>query len=190
MTSTAQRISTITVDPITSDGKDAGTLLTPASKVSNAHVELSVKDFQTFISFIFSISIFGASTFAVIVGQMTDPADIWKPGPPPFTMSRVRTFLAVAWLCFVLALAVAGYSSSVLTLWRQRAGGEYDGAWVRKWDAFGIAASALLHLLIVMAFLFLSLALVAYVGVVGWIAVGFSSLALFFVAQLSIFQCL
>lgn len=162
----------------------------PVTRQSDPHVEQSVRDFQTFVSFILSISLFGASTFAIIAGQMTDPVDIWKPTPPPFDLSTVRTFLGIAWLCFVLSLAVAGYSSSILVLHRHRAEGIYDENWGRAWDRFGLAASVVLHLLLVVAFMFLSLSLVAYVGVVGWVAVGFSALAVVFVLGLSAHQML
>ncbi|KAK3689063.1 hypothetical protein B0T22DRAFT_440569 [Podospora appendiculata] len=144
---------------------------------TDPRIEQSVAEFQTFISFIFSVSIFGASTFAVIV----------------------RTFLAVSWLCFILSLAVAGYSSSLLFIWRQRAAaagqegprahGDEARAWEKSWDWVGIPASVLLHLLLVTAFLFLSMAMVAYVGAVGWVAVGCSSLAVVFVLGLSGYQC-
>lgn len=160
----------------------------PVSRQSDPHVQQSVKDFETFISFTFSISIFGASTFAIIAGQMADPADIWKPEAPPFSLGTVRVFLGIAWLCFVLALAVAGYSSSILVLHRQRAGGVYDRSWGKAWDRFGVVASVALHLLLVCAFLFLSLGLVAYVGAVGWVAVGFASGFVLFVVGLSGYQ--
>ena len=158
-------------------------------------IEANVKDFQTFVSFILTISIFGVSTFAVIVGQMQDPADIWKPDPPPFTLSRVRTFLAIAWLCFVLSLAVAGYSSSLITIWRQRAlgaiaAGSDRSEWWKNWDRFGVAVSVILHILVVLAFFFLSISLVAYVGAAGWVMVGFTSAALVFVLALSSYQIL
>ncbi|EPS38930.1 hypothetical protein H072_7328 [Dactylellina haptotyla CBS 200.50] len=153
-------------------------------------VETSVNDFQTFISFVFSISIFGASTFAIILGEMTDPADIWKPDSPPFSLPQVRNFLAISWLCFILSIAVAAYSSSILTIFRQRANHIYEKSWYKTWDVYGLIASAILHLLLVMAFLFLSVALVAYVGTVGWVAVGFSAGAGVFVLGLTAYQCM
>ncbi|KAF5505538.1 hypothetical protein CGCS363_v004487 [Colletotrichum siamense] len=136
-----------------------------------------------------TISIFGASTFAIIAGQMEDPAKLWKPKQPPFTLPTVRRFLAVGWLCFILTIAIAGYSSSLLTILRQQAQEAEDKSWHRNWDKIGIVASAMMHLFIVLAFLFLSLGLVAYVGALGWVGVGFSSLAGAFVIGLSIFQC-
>jgi len=167
------------------------TVLPAIATVPNpeTEIETNVRDFQTFVSFILTISIFGASTFAVIVGQMQDPADIWKPDPPPFTLSRVRTFLAIAWLCFVLSLAVAAYSSSLLTVWRQRASraGGGDHSWWKSWDRFGVAASIVSHGLISVAFFFLSVSLVAYVGEVGWIMVGFMIVCLVFGLGLSLY---
>ncbi|KAK6218525.1 hypothetical protein QIS74_06405 [Colletotrichum tabaci] len=161
-----------------------------ASTASQAAVKAvtSIKHFQYFISLVFSISIFGASTFAVIAGQMEDPAELWKPDPPPFTLATVRKFLAVAWLCFILSIAVAGYSSSVLTALQQQARGRYDKTWSRRWRYVGITASVALHFLLVFAFLFMALGLVAYVGTIGWVAVGFCCLAGVFVLGLSIFQ--
>lgn len=163
-------------------------LTAPSPAVMPHPIESSVEDFKMFISFVFSVSIFGASTFAVVVGQMTDPADIWKPNPPPFTLSTVRNFIAVAWLCFILSIAVAGYSSSLLTIQRNRARGDYDDDWAKKWESIGILASTVLHLLLVTAFLFLSLSIVPYACAVGWVAVGFSGIASVFVISLSGYQ--
>ncbi|KAF4838788.1 hypothetical protein CGCTS75_v000422 [Colletotrichum tropicale] len=150
----------------------------------------SVKEFQMFITKVLTISIFGASIFAVIAGQMQDPAELWKPGPPPFSLATVRRLLSAAWLCFILTIAIAGYSSSILTILQQRAERLNDHTWHTHWDILGIAASMLLYILLVLAFLLLSLGLVAYVGTIGWIAVGSSCLAGMFVVGLSIFQCI
>ncbi|KAK3317798.1 hypothetical protein B0T19DRAFT_405464 [Cercophora scortea] len=139
-------------------------------RVSDAKVTQSVKAFETFISFIFSISIFGASAFAVVVGGMTDPSDLWPAdNPPTFTLRTARTFIAIAWLCFILSLAVAAYASSALTMMRQRAGGVEDREWGRRWEVIGLVASAVLYLLLVAAFLFLSLAMVALVWLKGFV---------------------
>lgn len=143
-----------------------------------------------FITIVLTISIFGASTFSIIAGQMQDPEELWKPNSAPFSLAAVRRFLAAAWLCFILTIAIAGYSSSVLTILRQRAERLNDHTWHTHWDILGIASSILLHILLVLAFLFLSLGLVAYVGTIGWVAVGFSCVAGTFVTGLSIFQCM
>lgn len=167
-----------------------GTELHSACWKHEETVETSVKDYQIFVTIVLTISIFGASTFAVIAGQMADPVELWKPDPPPFSLRTVRRLLAAAWVCFILTMAVAGYSSSLLTILRQQAKARDDSSWHRSWDKIGIAASVMLHSLLVLAFLFLSLALVAYVGAIGWVGVAFSCLAGAFVCWLSIFQCL
>lgn len=166
------------------------------SELHSAHsehedtVETSIKDYQLFVTIVLTISIFGASTFAVIAGQMEDPAELWKPDPPPFSLKTVRRLLGAAWVCFILTMAVAGYSSSLLTILRQQAKARNDASWHRSWDKIGIAAPVMLHSLLVLAFLFLSLALVAYAGAIGWVGVGVSCLAGAFVCWLSIVQCL
>ncbi|KAI7765090.1 hypothetical protein LZL87_005803 [Fusarium oxysporum] len=132
--------------------------------------------FRFFVVTMIAISVFGASTFAVIVGEMTDPADIWVPEPPTFTLKTVRLFLAVSWLAFAVSIALAGYSGSFLALMRQKAKGEIDEEMIRKWTPAGLVVSAALHLLIVTGFLFMALSLAAYVGSFGWVIVGFSGL--------------
>ncbi|KAK4225756.1 hypothetical protein QBC38DRAFT_482205 [Podospora fimiseda] len=150
-----------------SPAKGSPTVITTAATIPDTKVTQSMEDFKTFISFVLTISIFGASTFAVIAGEMADPAELWAPDKPPLKLKTVRKLLALAWLCFVHALAVAAYSSSLLAWWRHRD----DGVW-QRWDKIGIFASVLIHALLVAAFMFLSLCMVAYVGAVGWVAVG------------------
>ncbi|KAF5620253.1 hypothetical protein F52700_11574 [Fusarium sp. NRRL 52700] len=128
--------------------------------------------FRFFVGTMIAISVFGASTFAVIVGEMTDPADIWA--TPTFSLKTVRLFLSVSWLAFAVSIALAGYSGSFLALMRQKANGEIDEEMIRKWTPAGLVVSAALHLLIVTGFLFMALSLVAYVGSFGWVIVGFS----------------
>lgn len=154
--------------------------ITPADNI--------VEDFRLFVTFVFGVSIFGAATFAVIVGQMTDPVELSAPDAPTFTLSTVRTFLAMAWLCFILSLALAGYSSSGLLLARKRAYLASDENWAEKWEPFGVLSSTFLHLLLVVAFMFLSLSIVPYASAVGWAAVGFTSLATVFVLCLCTYQ--
>ncbi|KAF5584284.1 uncharacterized protein FSUBG_12822 [Fusarium subglutinans] len=115
--------------------------------------------FRFFVVTMIAISVFGASTFAVIVGEMTDPADIWA--TPTFTLKTVRLFLSVSWLAFAVSIALAGYSGSFLALMRQKAKGEIDEETIRKWTPAGLVVSAALHLLIVTGFLFMALSLVA-----------------------------
>ena len=144
--------------------------------------------FQFFVVTIISISIFGASTFVVVLGEMTDPADIWAPSAPTFSLKTVRLFLAVSWLSFSMSIAIAGYSASILALMRQKGGGEVDAETIKKWTPVGLVVSAALHLLIVTGFLFMSLSLVAYVGAFGWVIVSISSAMFFIVLYLLISQ--
>jgi hypothetical protein len=130
--------------------------------------------FRFFVVTMIAISVFGASTFAVIVGEMTDPADLYT--TPTFSLKTVRLFLSVSWLSFAVSIALAGYSGSFLALMRQEAKGEIDEETIRKWTPLGLVVSAALHLLIVTGFLFMALSLVAYVGAFGWVIVGFSGL--------------
>ncbi|KAF5564819.1 hypothetical protein FPHYL_4518 [Fusarium phyllophilum] len=130
--------------------------------------------FRFFVVTMIAISVFGASTFAVIVGEMTDPADLYA--TPTFSLKTVRLFLSVSWLAFAVSIALAGYSGSFLALMRQQAKGEIDDETIRKWTPAGLVVSAALHLLIVTGFLFMALSLVAYVGAFGWVIVGFSGL--------------
>lgn len=160
------------------DGGATGTGQTNSAHVENAlaatpadlsaAVSLTVESFQFFLSFIVGISIFGASIFATIVGQIQDPRQL---NPHAyFSMQTVRIFMAIAWLSFVAALGVAGFSSSVLILEKEKNSNLTEN-WRRRWSKFGLAVSFTLQALVVGAFLFLSLGLVAYTKVVGWIAV-------------------
>ncbi|KAF5970517.1 hypothetical protein FCOIX_10354 [Fusarium coicis] len=130
--------------------------------------------FRFFVVTMIAISVFGASTFAVIVGEMTDPADLYT--TPTFSLKTVRLFLSVSWLSFAVSIALAGYSGSFLALMRQKAKGEIDEETIRRWTPLGLVVSAALHLLIVTGFLFMALSLVAYIGAFGWVIVGFSGL--------------
>lgn len=160
----------------------------PPLRDPSHHAEKSLEAYQFFIVTMITISIFGASTFTVIAGEMTDPATIWAPDPPPFTLPSVRRFLAAAWLCFSLVIAIAGYSSSVMVIMRHRAERQLDTTWHKRWEPLGLLTSAVLHILIVTAFLLLSLSLVAYVGAFGWFIVACACAALVFAVGLVIIQ--
>ncbi|KAM0562290.1 hypothetical protein ACHAPJ_001977 [Fusarium lateritium] len=134
----------------------------PIQQSPNARTDASIEEYKMFITLVFGVSIFGASTFAVSIGQMTDPADIWRPKKAPFAMETVRTFLGAAWLCFILTIAVAGFSTSLLTLLKNQDEGIKDTDRKKKLESIAIPVSALLWTLLVAAFLFLSLAMVPY----------------------------
>ncbi|KAF7525772.1 hypothetical protein G7054_g10992 [Neopestalotiopsis clavispora] len=143
------------------------------SKAQHAQPDAAADEFKMFITLVFGVSIFGASTFAVSIGQMTDPADIWTPQEPPFTLQTVRSFLGAAWLCFTLSIALASFISSFIILMKSQAarGEPKDADPPKDWESTAIAASALLWTLLAAAFLFVALAMVPYAYVPGWCAV-------------------
>ncbi|KID84179.1 hypothetical protein MGU_08593 [Metarhizium guizhouense ARSEF 977] len=137
-----------------------------------------VKSFDGFLSFILSLSIFGASTFAVIVSEIANPSDVVA--NPRFTRETVRTLLGVAWLLFVLALGLVAVSMSLLAFQREHAETGFDSLWRHIWERLGLVASSLIQLLVIAAFLLLSLVLVAYTEAVGWVAVALTLTAAVF----------
>ncbi|WXC42954.1 hypothetical protein QX201_002728 [Fusarium graminearum] len=160
---------------------------TPSWNTTTSEPDTSAEEYKMFITLVFGVSLFGASTFAVAIGQMTDPADIWEPEKPPFSMERVRNFLGAAWLCFILAIAVAGFSSSLLTLLKHHANrAGMNGQ--KMWKTIAITTSVLLWTLLAVAFLFLSLAMVPYAYIPGWIAVASAILFSIGMACLLCFQ--
>ncbi|RAK81454.1 uncharacterized protein BO72DRAFT_492282 [Aspergillus fijiensis CBS 313.89] len=152
----------------------------------SADVLVTVQSFQSFLSFIVGISIFGASIFATIIGQLQDPRQL---NPHAyFSMQTVRVFVAIAWLLFIAALGVAGFSSSVLILEQER-NANLTGDWRRRWNKPGLVVSLMLQILVIGAFLFLSLGLVAYTAAVGWTAVATSIAAAAVAIFLLVKQC-
>jgi hypothetical protein len=132
-----------------------------------------VKGFESLLAFVLTVTIFGAGILTTIVAGISDPAD--SNPYPRFKKDTVRAFLAISWLLFVLALAVGGFTQSLLAFQKEKAGSMEE--WRHKWGVAGLVASSVLQLLIIGAFLFLSLTILAYVEVVGWFAVGFTSAA-------------
>jgi hypothetical protein len=149
--------------------------------------EVVVKSFEGFLSFILSVSIFGASIFTVIVSDIADPAEISK--SPRFDRETVRMFLALAWLLFVVALGIAGFSLSVVTIRRERVRNGSDQAWNVRWKRLGLASSFVLQTCILGAFMFLSLAVVAYTEGGGWAAVACTSAACVVALIFLLWQC-
>ena len=137
----------------------------------------TIKSFQEFLSFVLSLSIFGASTFAIIVSEIANPNDISL--NPRFSRQTVRNFLGIAWLLFVFALAIVAASMTLLAYHQERSTTGLDSVW-KKLERPGLVASSVIQISVIMAFLFLSLALVAYTEIVGWLAVAFSSIAAVF----------
>lgn len=129
--------------------------------------------FSAFFTAILSISTLGASlTFNYILnGSLRTP-----PAGSAFTKTHLQTFVALAWLFFVLALASAAafqtllkfYGEVLKAAWDRGGRGRKGAQWV------GMAVSALLYGLVITAFTFLSLIVTAFTPAVGWTAVGFT----------------
>lgn len=134
-----------------------------------------IKSFEGFLSFVLSLSIFGASTFAIIVSEIANPNELSL--NPRFTRETVRTLLGIAWLFFVLALGIVAASMSLLAYQREHSIVGFEGLWRQRWERLGLVASSLIQVLVITAFLFLSLVLVAYTEAVGWVAVALTSTA-------------
>ncbi|TFB02529.1 hypothetical protein CCMA1212_005598 [Trichoderma ghanense] len=139
--------------------------------------EAVTKSFEAFLSFVLTVTIFGASIFTVIVSDIPDPAAVSP--EPKFSKQTIRTFLAISWLLFAVALSLGAFSMSVYYAQREKAGQGFTEEQIRKLRPLGVLASSMLQILIIVAFLFLSLVLVAYAEVVGWVAVAFSAAAAF-----------
>lgn len=144
--------------------------------------------FESSTSFVISAATFGGAVFASILTPIRDP--------PRFSIDTVRIFLAMAWLCLALCLVVVGFARTFLKVLGK--GVDYDGGQgqaqkakgeggevgtrekdenMRKlWHTLGMVVWCALYGLITSAFVFLALVLVAYVGAVGWVALGFACL--------------
>ncbi|EXL65641.1 hypothetical protein FOPG_18140 [Fusarium oxysporum f. sp. conglutinans race 2 54008] len=137
--------------------------------------EAVTKSFEVFLSFVVTVTIFGAAIFTVVISEIVDPSTISSNAK--FDKQTVRTFLAISWLLFVVALGLAAFSMSTFYAEREKAGGGFSEEQIRKWRPWGILASFMLQIMIIVAFLFLSLVLVAYTEGVGWVAVALSGVA-------------
>ena len=122
---------------------------------------------DSFAKGIIGLTTLGASiTFSVILSELPDPIAIRSTHPSKlsrkiaFDKETVRKFLSVAWLMFVLALGLA--MVSLVQLKKKRRAG--DGMKVLE---------LVLEWLVLAAFMFLALAVSAYVPEVGVAGVAF-----------------
>ena len=129
--------------------------------------------FENIFRTITAIATLGASiTFAKIVQTPVPPFHNYG-----FSTKGIQYLIALSWLFFVLALAFTSFFASALSLWRPqavKAFGTENGSERRKVLWYATAVSALLFTLAIIAFIFISLVVVAYTGPVGWIAVVFT----------------
>ncbi|KAI2470933.1 hypothetical protein F4781DRAFT_155051 [Annulohypoxylon bovei var. microspora] len=137
--------------------------------------ERFARNFQIFVLFLMPISIFGASVFSIIFGQMTDPKDIFD--YPMLSLLTVRTLLALAWLSFVLVLGLGGLSLGLLATHEENGKGVWTPKTIRKLRRLGLMAVVLLYSLTIGGFMFMAIALTAYVQGVAFVAIGYTAIA-------------
>jgi hypothetical protein len=119
------------------------------------HGESAAKFFEGFFPSVIAISTLGASiTFTVIVSSLPEPKQT-------FAEETVRTFLAIAWLLFILGLTLGTFLGSGMIFHSDevRKGFELDSqsARIRWW---GIMTILVLEMIIIGSFLLLSLVVI------------------------------
>ncbi|KAH7190510.1 hypothetical protein DER44DRAFT_735762 [Fusarium oxysporum] len=133
-----------------------------------------LKCYEAFLLHTIGVSIYGGSiTFTVIVQQIRDPAELHG-DTVAFHQKTVLKFLSAAWLLFGIALGLASVISLLVPFLRPP---NQALKWIKTSDLV-----ILLHLfsfplcsLLLGAFTFLSLCVVAYVGAMGWITCAVTS---------------
>jgi len=143
---------------------------------------------------VLALAILGGSiTFSIIpsVDDKNPPNQRWSP-------QDVRTYLSLAWLFFTLALGVSTVAQVVLAFHRpairlgfwnpENDGPEPNNAsqirneyWYKavKTMFCCFPLSLALQLLVLLAFFFLALVIVAYAEAVGWVAVALTGISIF-----------
>ena len=119
-----------------------------------------------------AISLFGGQiTFTVILSDIFDPATLTSPYRSSFPKETVRIFVSLSWMFFTIALGLSAIATILLS----------DSA-IQKEAAKPVKGMSgillVLNILPMGAFLFLALAVTAYVPVVGWIVLAFVALGL------------
>lgn len=132
--------------------------------------------FEDYLKAIIGIAVFGGQiTFTLIVSDIADPMRLNTSNtddatPSVFNKERVRLCIALSWLFFTLTLGF-GVLTHLLFTGRRR-----GSLAPRIESVFYLVMTFLLNFLPIGAFLLLSLATAAYVPVVGWIGVAFTSI--------------
>jgi hypothetical protein len=120
------------------------------------------------VSILIGFSIYGASIFSSLTSQLAEPTK--------FSLSTVRTFMAISWLLFISSIGSAYISytligpvawSRSLTTAMSRSG--LDSSLTTR---LGIFYMNLTTLILYLAILFMALVVMAYAEAVGWVAVG------------------
>ena len=147
--------------------------LKPAEPAAKHPGDRLASYFENFFKTVTAVSTLGASiTFAKIVQAPVPPFQNYG-----FSTREIQYLIAISWLFFVLALGLTSFFASALSLWRPqavRAFGTENGSQRRKVLWYATAVSAFLFVFVVLAFIFISLVVVAYAGPVGWVAVLFT----------------
>jgi hypothetical protein len=119
-----------------------------------------------------AISLFGGQiTFTVILSDIFDPTSLVSSYRSSFSKETVRIFVSLSWMFFTIALGLSAIGIILLS----------DSAIQKVAARSGRGMSAILLVLDLLpmgAFLFLALAVTAYVPVVGWIVLAFGALGL------------
>ena len=141
---------------------------------STNNTEQALRWWDEFLRHTITISVFGGSiTLTVIVQAIQDPAELNKDSR--FHHDTVRIFLTVAWLLFVSALALALVSSLLLPFDHKAVSRAFGEGLPSMVGVLFHVLSFLLCAVLLGAFIMLSLCVVAYVEVVGWIGFGVTS---------------
>jgi hypothetical protein len=143
--------------------------------------ERAIQWWEAFLPQAVNVSIFGGSiTFSIAIQEIANPARLNPSDSEAETYTRfqretVRRFLSLAWLLFVCALATASLAMLLLNFKRKSIKDSFKVKW--SWSPMILhTLSFVISALMLGAFMFLSLAVVAYVEDVGWAGVGVTSL--------------
>jgi len=130
--------------------------------------------FNSFFTTIVGVSTFGASvTFSKVLSTPVTPWIDYG-----ISTDAIQNYLAISWLLFLLDLAITSFATSALSLYRPQAVkyfGTNDSSDRRIVMWYATVVSFALFGLLMAAFTFLGLAATAYVGPIGWVAVGFTA---------------
>ena len=149
--------------------------------LANTDDDKVVDFFRSLFSAVIGISTFGASiTFGKVVSGVATPVG-------EYSEEQVRSFLGLAFLLFLVALGTASFLAVGLKFNREsiKTGLQSHGKRRVLWSGVTMAASGLVQGLIFAAFIFLSLALMAYTEAIGMAALictsVFAALAFLFI---------
>lgn len=130
--------------------------------------------FDNFFKTIVGVATLGASvTFSKVLSQPVTPWIDYG-----FSTDTVQDFLAISWLLFLLDLVITSFAASALSLYHPQAVkyfGTSDSSDRRIVMWWATLVSFVLYGLLISAFTFLGLAVTAYVGRVGWVAIAFTA---------------